>query len=1437
MTTTTNPGNYVDFDEYVGLKLEKTQSTIRTTDLLTALAGVAAMFLGYLLLFVIFDQWILRDGFGTVSRWILLSILLISTIAWLVWKVGLPSFRTVNGLFAARQIEIAEPGLKSNLLNLIDLKGAGRTVNPAILKAMERRAAVRLQQVDVSNAIDHRPLVRTAYVLLAVIVLFCLYAVFSPKKISNSIWRGLLPAAQVTVATRTEILSFSPGHITVPAHTPSVEVQVDLGGEIPPQVWLVYTSADGKFNQQPVELRADDQGQTRFKGLLIGETAQGLMQDLTYSIRAGDAESAEFKLTVEQPPSAQIETVRIEFPPYMKLPPIEQQNNGQIDAWEGAKVELLAKTNMPVRSGLIQFLDDPLAGPNGEELITNVSQNGQQLQANWTLALRSDGSFAKYYRIDCRTEDGRRDTSPTNHSLTIRPDLPPEVVLLRPERDLEAPVNSTIPLLIQAQDPDFELGYVYLNIEKAGQKILQEQLSEGRQQKLTIKHVLSIAKLHAKKGDVIELWIEVYDNKQPRPNSRNSPKIKISLQDPVTKKQADQQLAEENERIEQQLAEAEREQNSEQTERPDQPDEDNANNARDPNEARANEDATKPRDSTEDEPKQESGEQGRKNERKPEDKQPSSTEKAESGESGEGSKNDRTQTADGNSKKDGSKDPSRQQPLNSDGSQDDEAIKRLVEKFEKNLKDSTEKPDSTGEPEQNEKPSRDSAKKNSPDKRDTPDKTDSTEPNADPRSEDPNELSEDDKDPNSKRDGEGQTDSDKQRTADSKTDKNSEKNKKDKTDDPLTRQEPGSVDETVKDPAQQQKNKTGKEELSPKKEMKKPSGAERSDPRPENKDQGSEDRKDESDQNPQKNNAEGSEDPADPATKPEMTPEQQPGKTDAPPQPSSQSDDGQSGADGQEDPQNQLPEGLNKNSPKQKPSSDQGKQKPGGEGSDSSDPEGTEEPGPESPDAIKKPADGREKGTAKPDRDPNSKPDRANNSNVKRDPKEAPEKRTSQAPASDNPKESQQKPPQGSKKQEPNADGKKTGPPDPSKITDEPRGDSQDSQNPQSKSPNGKNDSNSKPKETDESQPSADDLESSPQSPDSKRSAKPKPEGSDGPGKEGESGAEESAGSKTGEKGNGKPNSSEKKNDAGKETTEDSSSEPESSEEASNQDGDGKSGKGENGDAKKSSDENADAGSEGGEESAENKAGSKKAAEKQDGSKKKPSDAGSKNDQGKESSKEGEKGGAGKKSDKGDKSDKGGAAPGKGDGDKPGKGEAGGKPSTQPGATTPGKPGSNPNGAGGAIGDDGDPAAPTGDGSAVEEGDEANLDYNRQATELVLQKLKKELERGDVDPELLEQLGWNKTEMQQFADRLSQYLNESKQAEESPEVAARQQQFQEMLKSLNLQKSGSQRSGETQPKRDVNQIESRRTPVPPAYRSAYEKFTRDMARQKAAGKK
>ena len=84
------------------------------------------------------------------------------------------------------------------------------------------------------------------------------------------------------------------------------------------------------------------------------------------------------------------------------------------------------------------------------------------------------------------------------------------------------PANAKVPLLIQAQDPDFELGYLYLNIEKSGQKIVRDQISEGRQPKLTINQDLTWERSARRLVIVLELWIETYDNRAPRPNTRNT---------------------------------------------------------------------------------------------------------------------------------------------------------------------------------------------------------------------------------------------------------------------------------------------------------------------------------------------------------------------------------------------------------------------------------------------------------------------------------------------------------------------------------------------------------------------------------------------------------------------------------------------------------------------------------------------------------------------------------------------------------------------------------------------------------------------------------------------------------------------------------------------------------------------------------------------------
>src|SRR5690606_22695040 len=205
---------------------------------------------------------------------------------------------------------------------------SGRPIPPDVKMALERRAALSLSEMDVDEAVDRRGLLHLSYALLAVVLLFCVYTLLSPKSVSASVWRALFPAANVAVATRTEILNVQPGDAEVVARA-ELDVKVDLRGERPDEVILQYTTADRRYVDEPVVLRPVEEGLMQYAGTIAGDNARGILQDLTYRIQAGDARSQEFHVTVLQPPSARVEQVSYEYPAYMELLP-RTQPGGQI---------------------------------------------------------------------------------------------------------------------------------------------------------------------------------------------------------------------------------------------------------------------------------------------------------------------------------------------------------------------------------------------------------------------------------------------------------------------------------------------------------------------------------------------------------------------------------------------------------------------------------------------------------------------------------------------------------------------------------------------------------------------------------------------------------------------------------------------------------------------------------------------------------------------------------------------------------------------------------------------------------------------------------------------------------------------------------------------------------------------------------------------------
>ena len=110
----------------------------------------------------------------------------------------------------------------------------------------------------------------------------------------------------------------------------------------------------------------------------------------------------------------------------------------------------------------------------------------------------------------------------------------------------------------------------------------------------------------------------------------------------------------------------------------------------------------------------------------------------------------------------------------------------------------------------------------------------------------------------------------------------------------------------------------------------------------------------------------------------------------------------------------------------------------------------------------------------------------------------------------------------------------------------------------------------------------------------------------------------------------------------------------------------------------------------------------------------------------------------------------------------------------------------------------------------------------------MLRRLKDELARGDVDPDLLKQLGWSKENLEQFVERMEQKLNDAGE-DNSPEGLARRKRFEEFLRSLSVGEKTERRQAGTRATRLSPNIQSNSV-VPPEYRDQVEAYTKSLAK-------
>ncbi|HRA86718.1 MAG TPA: hypothetical protein PK992_01570, partial [Planctomycetaceae bacterium] len=121
--------------------------------------------------------------------------------------------------------------------------------------------------------------------------------------------------------------------------------------------------------------------------------------------------------------------------------------------------------------------------------------------------------------------------------------------------------------------------------------------------------------------------------------------------------------------------------------------------------------------------------------------------------------------------------------------------------------------------------------------------------------------------------------------------------------------------------------------------------------------------------------------------------------------------------------------------------------------------------------------------------------------------------------------------------------------------------------------------------------------------------------------------------------------------------------------------------------------------------------------------------------------------------------------------------------------------------------------------------DDPQADDAAHAASLALNRLKKELDRGEVNQKLLEELGWTESELKTFVDRMQRQLQERElNTQQQKEKTISQKSFDAMLKGLDINSVGSTREGRTDRDSDQTDTTMRQSTPPARYRQLVEGY-------------
>jgi collagen type III alpha len=506
-------------DAAINLKRVEFAKTVLGVGILVALVGIAI---------ILVDHWVWP--LTVTMRWVCLIVLSSFALLWFVRRV-LPMFgKTINPVYAAQQIERKVPELKDSLVSYVQLTDVSDQPSKGIVNAVGKFAVEKLSRHDIGEFVASSTPIRLATILTMVIVLSGAYLVLSPKSGLDSLRRLLMPWRLIDVPSRVKILEITPKEAVV-GRGQVLPVKVNLQGWLPgDKVQIVFSTFDGQFADQFIDMTADIEGASYRGDLTMGES--GIQQALEYTVRAGDTTAGPYRVDVELVPLVAVDKLELVYPKYTQLPMQVLERPSDFDALEGTTVRVYATGNQAMDSGRIEV--NPDAQPNDErndKRIFSLLTEGRSLSGRFNVQLnklREDPSRGTF-RLSAVSTLKQPTANPLAYDFSVTADQPPTIEWKEAyPAVIEVPLNHAIDFTEVGADPDFGLSSLRILLARDQIKLEDKTLlmrEEGIRE--TVERIWRFEpnRMGLRVGDELTIQAFASDNRREAEDSKWSPNI------------------------------------------------------------------------------------------------------------------------------------------------------------------------------------------------------------------------------------------------------------------------------------------------------------------------------------------------------------------------------------------------------------------------------------------------------------------------------------------------------------------------------------------------------------------------------------------------------------------------------------------------------------------------------------------------------------------------------------------------------------------------------------------------------------------------------------------------------------------------------------------------------------------------------------------------